>query len=302
MRRALSILIAFLVASIGLVIAQERFTFYVSVRTPTGEPVKDLHAEELSVTEDELPGRIITVTPVHRPVKVTVLLDNGFNTESLLVIYRNGLKAFFEGLPAGVEAALVTLAPAPRFLIRSTADRSQLLAGLDLLAPDRNAPRLVDGLVEAANRFEQENRKPTHFPVVMVVSTTGPEGSRPGDRDLERIGRQFNASATRVHVIMLSTNGVVPTDVLGSSQVHVAKSLADQTGGRYEALAAPTRIATLLPEYAKMIGDAHAFQSDQYIVTAERPAGAKGASGRRQIRLSRSSTSFTISLDGLKAP
>ena len=292
-------LAVFVTMAAGVAIAEERFSFFVSARTVSGEPVNDLRPEDLSVTEDGRAGRIVQVTRVRWPVKVTVLLDNGFNTDSLLSIYRTGLKAFFEQLPVDVEVALLTLSPQPRWIVRPTADHGQLVAGVDRLTPDSNAPRTVDALFEAASRVEQENRKErTHFPVVVVVSTTGPEGSRPGDRDLNRMVRQFTNYGARVHVIMLSTNGTVPNDTLGAQQVHVAKFLADQTGGRYEALAASTRIATLLPEYARMIVDADAVQRDQYLVTAERPAGA-GAPGQRVIGLTRIGVSFTVSVNGL---
>ena len=285
--------------AVGLVIAEEQFTFYVSVRTATGDAVSDLRAEELSVTEDGRPGRVVKMTSAGRPVRVTVLLDNGFNTSSLLSIYRSGLKDFVTALTPGVEASVVTLAPAPRMLVRPTADRDQLLAGIDTLAPDSAAPRVADGLIEAAKRVDQENRKqPAYFPVIVVLSTTGPEGSVPGDRELQETARQLNTHAARVHVIMLSTGGTTRTDVIGATQVHVAKFFADQTGGRYEAIAAPTRIPAILGDYAKMIAQAHTFQRGQYQVTAERPAGSKGGPGKRVIGLSRPGVTFDVTLDG----
>jgi len=193
----------------------------------------------------------------------------------------------------------VTLAPAPRWVVRPTADRDQLATGVDRLAPDPAAPRLADGLIEAAKRVEEENRKQqAYFPVIVVLSTTGPEGSVPGDRELQRMASQLNTYAARVHVIMLSTGGTARSEVLGAPQVHVAKFVADQTGGRYEAIAAPTRIETMLADYAKMIERAHAFQSGQYQVTAERPAGATGGPGRRVIGLSRLGVTFDVTPDG----
>jgi len=297
MRLALSLLVVTLIAA--PVIAQEQFTFFLSARTAAGDVVSDLRAEELSVTEDGRAGRVVKLTPVRRSTNVTVLLDNGFNTNSLLGNYRSGLKAFFAALPAGVEASVVTLAPAPRWVVRPTADRDQLTAGVDRLAPDTAAPRLADGLIEAAKRVEEENRKQqAYFPVIVVLSTTGPEGSVPGDRELQRMASQLNTYAARVHVIMLSTGGTARSEVLGAPQVHVAKFVADQTGGRYEAIAAPTRIETMLADYAKMIERAHAFQRGQYQVTAERPAGAAGGPGRRVIGLSRPGVTFDVTPDG----
>ena len=82
MRLALSLLVVTLIAA--PVIAQEQFTFFLSARTAAGDVVSDLRAEELSVTEDGRAGRVVKLTPVRRSTNVTVLLDNGFNTNSLL--------------------------------------------------------------------------------------------------------------------------------------------------------------------------------------------------------------------------
>lgn len=299
-RAGVAVVAAVLTVAPAWVAAQERVTFFVSVTTPGGEPVADLRAEDLAVLEDGRAGRVLEVTRVRRPVKVTVLVDNGANTEPLLLIYRNGLRTLFAGLPPGVEASLLTLAPQPRWLVRPTRDREELMAGVDRLTTDSAAARLADGLIEAAARIEQDHAKQAgYFPVIVVVSTTGPEGSRPGDRDLQRMARQLDAHAARVHVIMLSTGGTSANEVLGAPQVHVAKFVADQTAGRYDAIAAATHIPTALAEYARMIGDAHAFQSDQYVVTAELPPAAAGAARKRAVKLSRTGVVFTVTADGL---
>ena len=51
--------------------------------------------------------------------------------------------------------------------------------------------------------------------------------------------------------------------------------LTQLTGGRYEAIAAQTRLTTLLPEYATQIAKSHARQSHQYRITCQPPGGAK---------------------------
>jgi hypothetical protein len=81
--------------------------------------------------------------------------------------------------------------------------------------------------------------------------------------------------------------------------VQAGKLLADETGGRYEALAAATRIATLLPEYGELVAEAHAFQSQQYLVTVERPAGASGTLGELAMGLTRPGLTFAATPEGL---
>ena len=104
----------------------------------------------------------------------------------------------------------------------------------------------------------------------------------------------------RVHVIMLSTGATSPNTLIGARQVHVGKSIADLTGGRYEAIAAATRIPSLLGEFARLISEAHAFQSLQYMVTVQRPAGVTGQVGQMGAAAKRAGIRLTPTAQGLK--
>jgi len=280
--------------------AQQQFQFFLSAANASGARVSDLRLDEVAVSEGGQPARVVRIDPITWPVKVTVMVDNGMGTGNFLVQYRNGLKGFFDALPTGVEASLLTLAPQPRWVVRRTNDRVQLMNGVDRISPDSGGARVLDALIEESDRIEKENRDTTtYFPVVVLMSTTGPEGSTPRDRDLERMVRQIRARGARVHVVMLGTNQTSPNSIVGARQVQAGKLLADETGGRYEAIAAATRIATLLPEYGKLVADAHAFQSQQYIVTVERPAGATGALGELAMGVTRPGLTFAATAQGL---
>lgn len=281
--------------------AQQQVRFYLAATTGAGEPVTDLTLAEISVLENDKPGSVMSLVPVTRPVKVTVLVDNGPNTGTLLTHYRNGLKAFFNALPPGIESSLLTLAPQPRWIVRPTGDRDLLVKGVDRVVPDDSPPRFIDGLIEVASRIEQENRRETaYFPVIVMLSTTGVEGSGVADQGVDRMARQLLTYAARLHVIMLGTNATSPSILLGAAQVQIGKTLADRTGGRYEAIAAPTRITSLLPEYGQLIAEAHAFQGRQYLVTASRPAGMTGPTGILAVVPIRPGVTFTATAQGLK--
>lgn len=294
--------IAVIMASaVTTVSAQRELSFFVSATTITGEIVTDLKAEEVRITEDGKEGTTLRVVPVAWPVKLTVLVDNGFQTGTLLTPYRNGLKSLFSGLPAGVEASLLTLAPQPRWIVRPTADKVQLQNGVDRITPDESASRMVEGLIEAASRIEQEHRKESNsFPVIVVVCTTGPEGSTAVDRDVQRMATRLTTYPARVHVIMLSTGATSPTHLVGARQVHVGKSIADLTGGRYEAIAAPTAVSSLLAELAETIGEAHNYQSRQFRVTVQRPSGAPNELGQVLVGATRPGVRLTVTAQGLK--
>ncbi len=299
-RRHLLPVVMLMVAGAATTHAQQQFQFFLSAANAAGAQVTDLRVDELAVSEGGRPARVVRLDPVSWPVKVTVMVDNGMGTGNFLVQYRNGLKGFFAALPTGVEASLLTLAPQPRWVVRRTNDRVQLMSGVDLISPDSGGARLLDALIEESDRVEKENRDTTaYFPVVVIMSTTGPEGSTPRDRDLDRMVRQFAGRAARVHVVMLGTNQTSPNSIFGARQFQAGKLLADQTGGRYEAIAAATRISTLLPEYGEIVASAHRFQSQQYLVTVERPAGATGALGELAMGLTRQGLTFSATAQGL---
>ena len=280
--------------------AQQQFAFFLSAADANGARVTNLSITEVAVAESGRPARVVRLDPIVMPVKVTVMVDNGLGSAQHLVQYRNGLKGFFEALPTGVEASLLTMAPQPRWVVRRTNDRVQLANGVDRISPDSGAARFIDALVEEAARIEDDNKEAmTYFPVVVVMATTGPEGSSPRDRDLDRMIQQFQQHAARVHVVMLGTNFTSPNTLVGARQVQVGKLLSDLTRGRYEAIAAATRIATLLPEYGELVAEAHAFQSQQYLVTVERPAGASGPLGELSMGVTRPGLTFSATPEGL---
>jgi hypothetical protein len=302
-RRSRAVLLlasALAIATAPTALAQQTFQFFLSAADATGARVRDLTLDDIAVTEAGRPARVVKLEPITLPVKVTVMVDNGLGTGTLLVQYRNGLKGFFEAMPIGVEASLLTLAPQPRWIVRPTNDRLQLLRGIDRISPDSGAPRFVDALIEVADRIEDENEDEIkYYPVIVIMATTGPEGSTPRDSDLAKMVRQIERYNARLHIVMLGTGATSATAIMGARQVQVGKLLTDGTGGRYEAIAAGSRIATLLPEYGEMVAEAHRFQSQQYLVTAERPSGMSGPMGELSMGLLRPGLTFAATPGGL---
>ena len=168
--------------------AQQTQQLFLSMLDPNGAPVTDLRQEEVTVLEDGMKRETLKVEPVNWPVKLAVLVDNGAFANTGLVLLRNGLRAFFEQLPDGIEMSLVTLNPQPRAVVRPTTERQKLIQGVDLITPDSGAARFAEGLLEAVNRFDKD--KSERFPVIMVVGTDGPEGSSFRERDVERLSTE----------------------------------------------------------------------------------------------------------------
>ena len=66
----------------------------------------------------------------------------------------------------------------------------------------------------------------------------------------------------------------------GANQTQVGMAVTQATRGRYESIAAASRLATLLPEIGKQVAASVQKQSHQFRLTVERPAGAKGDVGQ----------------------
>jgi len=271
----MGVAVALCVAS-GDVRAQQQVQLYASVADVTGKPVATLEPADLKVLEGGVEAKIVKVEPVSWPVKVQLLVDNGVglggqNIQSL----KDGIKGLIEALPENLEVTIVTTAPQPRFLVRPTMDKAMMIEGLSRLAPDGGAGRFVESMNEATQRIEKD--KTDHFPVI-ISSATSSGDANVLERDVKRIFERIEKRPTTVHVILL--NSTTGSATGGANQTQVGLSVTQATRGRYESIAVPTRLATLLPELGKQVAASHEKQSHQFKITVERPAGKSGELGQ----------------------
>jgi hypothetical protein len=297
--RMRGILIVLVATTVGIwpaeVRAQRQMQFFAGFVDPFGDAITDVLTEEVHVLEDGVEGRVVRMEPVDWPIKVTILVDNGVGMVDHLLQIRNGVRGLVEALPEGVEVSMLTTAPQPRWLVRPTVDRDALLEGLHRITPDRSSPRLVEALDEATERIAKEVGN--FFPVVIVLgSTTAEDGFVPRQR-IERMLRRLYERAATVHVVMLTTSGRAAGQVSGAFQTGVGSAVTQLTGGRYEALAAASRIATLLPEIGEQVSVSHTRQSQQYRVIFERPNGLSGPLGSITVAVE-NELRVHVSLDG----
>ena len=254
---------------------QEQFQLYASVVDSAGKAVDKLEATDLRVMEGGVEAKVIKVEPVNWPVKVQLLLDNGIGLGAgNIQILKDGVKGLIESLPDNLEVTIVTTAPQPRFLVRPTTDKAMMIDGLSRLAPDSGAGRFVESMNEATQRIEKD--KTDHFPVI-IMSGTSSGDANVLDRDVKRIFERIQKKPTTVHVVLLNSTG---SSSGGANQTQVGLAVTEATRGRYESIAAPTRLATLLPEIGKQVATSHEKQSHQFRITVERPSGAKGDVGQ----------------------
>lgn len=254
---------------------QQQFELFASVVDAAGKAVDKLEPTDLRVMEAGVEAKVVKVEPVNWPVKVQLLLDNGIGLGAgNIQILKDGVKGLIEALPDNLEVTIVTTAPQPRFLVKPTTDKGMMIEGLSRLAPDSGAGRFVESINEATQRIEKD--KTDHFPVI-IMSGTSSGDANVLDRDVKRIFERIQKKPTTVHVVVLNSTG---SSSGGANQTQVGMAVTEATRGRYESIAAATRLATLLPEIGKQVATSHEKQSHQFRITVERPAGAKGDVGQ----------------------
>ena len=277
----------------SVVLAQSQ-TLFVSVVDSAGEPVTDLGPEELVVQWGGMDCETLNLEPVRWPVRVTLFVDNGQGTSGGIEHVKDGLRGFLREMPNGVEVALLTIAPQPRWLVRHTSDQEELGRGVDLVWTDSGAAaRYLDGLVEEARRLDEDAER-EYYPVIVMVTADGPEGSTSQQNTFnEMVQRMIESSAT-VHSLVLSRGatltGTGPT-------VQVGMHLSDVTRGSYESIAISTGFTTLLPDLARDIARKHRLVSNQYRVTYAVPDGAPDQAGI-SVRATRPGLELRATLDG----
>ena len=272
--------------------AQRQIQLYATILDSSGAPPASLAPEDVKVLENDVEAKVLKVEPIELTTKVQILLDNGSGIgSSNLNQLRNGLRGLLEALPPGLETTIVTTAPQPRFLVRATTDRQALLAGIDRLAPDSTVGRFVESLGEALQRFERD--KGDFLGVIVTLGTTQGD-NRVLDRDVNQIFERAQKKPTTVHVVMVSAGGASASG--GAVQTEVGINIAKATNGRYESIAAVSRIASLLPEIGAQVAKSSQGQNKQFRITAERPGGKSDAPAKISMgtRSGLSVTSVTI--------
>jgi hypothetical protein len=283
----------------AVVHAQQAIQIFLSAVDNDGKPVTDLRAEEVTIQVDGADCNTTRFEAIDWPTKLTLMVDNSPVFNDSLRQLREALRAFVTALPQDMEVALLSTAPAPRFVYKSGTDRIKLMSSIDLLTPDSSAPRFIDALAEASDRAAKERagkEKNNFFPVFMIIGNNAVEGSSPRDYQINKMFKQVSENGVTIHVVMLSNSSRQLDIGTGTNQIEVGIKLTQLTSGRYEAIAAQTRLTTLLPEYALQIGKSHVRQSHQYRITCQPPGGAKPQ--RITAATMRSNISAALTFDG----
>jgi hypothetical protein len=292
-------------SSVAVLGQPTQFQFALAAMDASGNPVTDIKLEEVIYTEKGEKGTIQKLEPFPIPLKLTISVDNGSDSANALSHYRSGLAGMVEALPTDVEITLISSAPQPRKVVRRTANRQEILRGINGFAPEQERPRFTDVLVEFAQELDKEMRgkdaKP-YIPVLVLVSTTANEQT---SYEVAEINKALNTLVQRrakVFVAITSTrvgDVAAVADINTNRQAMIGLPATKSTGGKYEALAISSRLATLLPEWGKELAVWHKRHANQIRVTVQRPGNLTGPFQNLQVELARPGLVGSISGDGM---
>ena len=257
--------------------AQAQLSVLVAVTDPvSGKPAETLTPVDVRVTEDGLAATVVKIEPVVRSVKVQVLIDNGAGVGRNISELRNGVRRLVEALPPDIETTLVTTAPQPRFLVRATRNRDELLKGVDRLTPDSGTGAFTESLAEAA---ERANRDKDAFTVIIAAGSTAGDG-RVLESHMQEVLDRVRRKPMIVHVLLYAGER---TSTGGVTQVEVGERAAQMTGGRYEFINSMNRYITVLPELGAEVAKQLTGNTRQFRLSVQRPDGKRGDLGKVSI-------------------
>jgi hypothetical protein len=271
MRARLLIIVSVVSVLVPAVRGQQQFRLLATIMDSSGIPAPTVHPGDLDIKENGADAKVLKVEPANWPVKVQLLVDNGFGmgSENLSTL-RSAVRGLLDALPDGTEVTFVSTAPQPRFVVKATTDRSMLLQGVDRLTPDTSAGRFVESLGEAAERVARDTSE--YFPVIIAVASTVGDNNVT-ERDVERVMKRLESRSMTVHVVLLAERQPPGG---ASVQMEVGRNLTQFTNGRYDSINVASRLSTLLPELGTLISTSYPRVGGRFLVTVERPSGAKG--------------------------
>ena len=268
MRRYIPWSVMVVVLAATLVHAQQTAQFLMPMFDATGASVETFAPADLEVFEDGKAAKVLKVEPRDAPVSVTLALDNGRMMGDVLVHVRAAAKEFFSTLPPGMEAALMTTAPVPRFAVRPTKNREDLLKAVDRIAPDSSGGRAIESIQDVAASWKKLSANITPI-MVLLASTYSPELIN--ETHFKEGLTQVQSSRGIIHVVMFKPANANE----GDAQLEVTQRYTRATRGRFEEIGSQLQLG-ILPEIGKELARTSARQ---FLITVQRPEGASGKLG-----------------------
>jgi VWFA-related protein len=248
------------------ILSQAReLAMYVSVVDGDGKPVTDVKPDEFVIRENGVRREVLRASRATDPMQVALVVDNSQAASGVIHDLRDGVQTFIRAMAGDNQVAIIGAAERPTIIVDYTSDLDALEKGIGkLFSLPGSGSYVLQSIIEVSQGIE---RRESERPVIVVVSTNGPEFS---DRFHDLVLEPLQRSGAAMHVLMLENvpvSGPTGNDNFAESWRERLSAFDKGTrasGGRYDTLLA----AQALPAKLRQVADE---LKNQYKVTYARP-------------------------------
>ena len=253
-------LAAILLTLIPLSLSAQRMTRRVFIRATdaAGEPVLDLTAADLRVTENGNPREVTRLALGKAPMRIVLLVDSSAAMSSMINNFRAGLDAFIDTLPAEHDITFISTGGQIRVRTQPSADRLKLKTETARFASDSGANAFLETLIEADKRFLKT--APGQWPVFVIVTTDN--GESRSDLRLD----EFNKFVTDFMARGGSAHGVIVAGRQVGAVTDLVLNFVENSGGIHGSINTANSLPDKLKAIAERLGFDHRLMADRYEV------------------------------------
>ena len=264
--------------SVQPVVAQsEPLLLFLRVVDGEDTPVLDLTAAEVLVQQGGQSCEIIEMQVEPDGMKIAVLVDTNAPAQ-FLNPYRDGLVAFFDGLPDGHEVGAFTIAGQTMQRVAFTRDHTELAEFAEGIFLEPRGTVMLDGLAETwRDRFDEDDA----WPVIVMVLHDGPDSSSLGGDENQRTVTEIMRRGGTVHTLVFASGGL-------DQMTQVSRNIVQNTGGVHMRIELANALEQSLGDLANQISAHYANFGNSYRVVIQCET-----EGDVSVGVGRAGTTFT---------
>jgi hypothetical protein len=240
-------------------------SLFVTVLDGSGQPVKDMTADEIAIREDGADRKIVEMKPALQPIFVEMLVDTSGvpGAEDLVRDVRVAVTGFCKavvGMSPNSQISLMEFGQASVTVAEYTSDPIELEKAVNKLFPHPKAPSvLTEAVIEANKRLA---KKPGNRKAIVVLNIEpNQEASHPNG---EQVMDAFRKSGAGLWAVSYQPANLQKN----ANQDIVLQTLPKLSGGNREFIAGVSAMATQLKTIATNL-------IYQYEVVFQRPESKK---------------------------
>jgi len=213
---------------------------YFSLFDSAGNPIKDATVDDFTLSEDNHPVKIASVTASNEPINVAILLDtSGSMAGDKIKAARSAASKFIEDLQSNDQVAVLTFNKSTTHQIDFTLDHTAAEQQVELI-PDP-IPNTYTCLYDAAyESIKLATDLPSGQRAIILLTDGKDEANNGTPCSLHTLDDVINLASegkTRIPIYTIGLGADADTQTL--------QRMATETSGRYQASPAPTQLEAL---------------------------------------------------------